>query len=196
VLHLRRALYGLRQAPRAWYEKLDGTLHKLRFTQSEHEHAIYCKGGGAWQLIVDVYVNDLIITGTSLDEILRFKEEMNMQIKMVDRGLLTFYLGLEVQRSIGGIGLCQVHYAVWILEVAGMGDCNSTQTPMEERLKLSHHSEAEEEDVTFYRKPICSLCYLVHTYVAEYVAVTSVIFPQNHSIKESCCTPNTCICCL
>jgi hypothetical protein len=67
---------------------------------------------------------------------------------------------------------------------------------MEERLKLSHHSEAEEEDVTFYRKPIGSLRYLVHTYVAEYVTVTSAIFPQNHSIKESCCTPNTCICCL
>jgi hypothetical protein len=124
VLRLRQALYELHQAPRALYEKLDGTLHKLRFTQSEHEHATYCNCGGGWRLIVDVYVDDLIITGTSLDEILRFKEEMNMQIKMADLGLLTFYLGLEVQRSIDGIGLCQAHYAVRILEVAGMGDCN------------------------------------------------------------------------
>jgi hypothetical protein len=44
-----------------------------------------------------------------------------------------------------------------------MGDCNSTQTPMEERLKLSHHSEAEEEDVTFYHKLVGTLRYLVHT---------------------------------
>jgi hypothetical protein len=48
------------------------------------------------------------------------------------------------------------------LEVAGMGDCNSTQTPMEERLKLSRDSEAEE-DATLYRKLIGSLRHLVHT---------------------------------
>jgi hypothetical protein len=51
-----------------------------------------------------------------------------------------------------------------ILQAAGMGDCNSTQTPMEERLKLSQDSEAEEEDATLYRKLIGSLRYLVHTW--------------------------------
>jgi hypothetical protein len=73
---------------------------------------------------------------------------MKTQFKMADLKLLTFYLGLEVKQSPSGIGLCQAHYAVHILEAAGMGDCNSTQTPMEERLKLSHHSEVEEEDAT------------------------------------------------
>jgi hypothetical protein len=48
-------------------------------------------------LIVDVYIDDLIIMETSPDEIGRFKEEMKMQFKMADLGLLTFYLGLEVQ---------------------------------------------------------------------------------------------------
>jgi hypothetical protein len=98
VLWLRRVVYGLRQAPRAWYEKLDGTLRKLGFRQSEHEHTIYCrsKDGGGW-LIVGMYVDDLIITGTTADEIVRFKAEMKQQFKMADLGLLTFYLGLEVQ---------------------------------------------------------------------------------------------------
>jgi hypothetical protein len=137
VLRLRRALYGLHQASRTWYEKLDGTLRRLRFRQSEHEHAIYCRSkNGGDRLIVGVYVDDLIITGTTADEIARFKEEMKQQIKMVDLGLLTFYLGLEVQQSSSSIGLCQAHYVVRILEAAGM-DYNSTQTPMEEWLKLS-----------------------------------------------------------
>jgi hypothetical protein len=77
VLRLRWALYSLRQAPQAWYEKLDGTLRKLGFRQSEHEHVIYCRskdGGG--RLIVGMYVDDLVITGTTADEIARFKEEM------------------------------------------------------------------------------------------------------------------------
>jgi hypothetical protein len=59
--------------------------------------------------------------------------------------------------------LCQARYAVKILEASGMADSNSAQTPMEERLKLSQNSEAEEEDATLYRKLISSLRYLVHT---------------------------------
>jgi hypothetical protein len=49
---------------------------------------------------------------------------------MADLGLLTFYLGLEVQQSINGIGLCQSHYTARIMKEAGMADCNSMQTPM------------------------------------------------------------------
>jgi hypothetical protein len=110
-----------------------------------------------------MYVDDLIIIGTTPDEIVRFKEEMKLQFKMANLELLTFYLGLEVQQDPGGIKLCQAHYMVRIVEVAGMADCNSTQTPMEERLKLSQDSEVEEEDATLYRKLIGNLCYLVHT---------------------------------
>jgi hypothetical protein len=44
-----------------------------------------------------VYVDDLLITGTTLEEIGRFKREMQLQFKMVDMGLLSFYLGLEIQ---------------------------------------------------------------------------------------------------
>jgi hypothetical protein len=89
--------YGLHQAPRAWYEKLNRTLRKLGFRQSKHEHAIYyrSKDGGV-RLIVGVYVDDLIITGTTTDEIARFKEEMKQQFKMANLGLLTFYLGLGI----------------------------------------------------------------------------------------------------
>jgi hypothetical protein len=113
VLKLQRALHGLRQAPRAWYEKLYGTLTKLRFRQSEHKHVIYCmcKDGGG-KLIVGVYVDDLIITGTTANEIAGFKKEMKQQFKMDDLGLLTFYLRLEVQQSSCSIGLCQAHYVV------------------------------------------------------------------------------------
>ena len=86
VLRLRRVLYGLRQAPRAWYEKLDSTLQKLGFQQSEHEHAIYCRANNGGRLLVGVYVDDLIITGTTPAEIRRFKEEMKTQFKMSDLG--------------------------------------------------------------------------------------------------------------
>jgi hypothetical protein len=76
----------------------------LGFRQSEHKHAICCRGSrGGGRLVVGVYVDDLIITGTTLDEITRFREEMKLQFKMADLGLLTFYLGLEVQQGRGDI---------------------------------------------------------------------------------------------
>jgi hypothetical protein len=124
---------------------------------------MYCRGGGGRRLIVGMYVDDLLITGTTPKEIGRLKREMQLQFKMADLGLLCFYLILEIQQGAGGIGLCQAHYAMKILQAAGMGYCNSSQTPMEERLKLSHDSEAKEEEPTLYRKLIGSLRYLVHT---------------------------------
>jgi hypothetical protein len=59
VLRLRKALYGLRQAPWAWNAKLDSTLKGMGFTSSQHEAAIYRRGNGGSALLVGVYVDDL-----------------------------------------------------------------------------------------------------------------------------------------
>jgi hypothetical protein len=62
--------------------------------------------------------------------------------------LLSFYLGIEVRQDAGGLTLRQAHYAKKILEMTGMADCKVAATPMEERLRLSRDSTAEEVDVT------------------------------------------------
>jgi hypothetical protein len=64
VLYLRKALYGLRQAPWAWNAKLDSTLKGTGFRQSPHKAAIYRWGNGGNTLLVGVYVDNLVITGT------------------------------------------------------------------------------------------------------------------------------------
>lgn len=63
VLRLHKALYGLRQAPRAWNHKLDASLISLGFSRCINEHGMYTRGKGDKRLIVGVYVDDLIITG-------------------------------------------------------------------------------------------------------------------------------------
>lgn len=83
--------------------------------------------------------------------------------KMSDLGLLSYYLGIEVHQKPGSITLCQEAYARKILEISGMTDCNSAQTPMEVRLKLSKRSQAPEVDSTKYRSIVGSLRYLIHT---------------------------------
>lgn len=163
VLHLVKALYGLRQAPRAWYSKLDDSLLQLGFQRSTSEHAVYLRGTGAHRLVVGVYVDDLVITGGNQDDIDTFKAETKSTFKMSDLGLLHYYLGLEVSQSEEGITVCQSAYAAKILQTAGLSGCKPSCTPMEPRLKLSKLSSAPSVDATFYRSIVGSLRYLVNS---------------------------------
>jgi hypothetical protein len=163
VLRLRKALYGLHQAPRAWNAKLDCTLSSLGFVRSSSEPAIYTRRSNSSQLVVGVYVDDLVITGPDRKEICMFKKEMAAEFKMSDLGLLRYYLGIEVRQSAEGITLSQGAYAQKILEKAGLTGCNSRQTPMETRLKLSKSSSEALVDATVFRSLVGSLRYLVNT---------------------------------
>ena len=115
MLRLQRALYGLRQAPRAWNAKLDASLHTLGFKRSESEHAVYRRGNGDEMLLVGVYVDDLVIAGSSIKEVGRFKQEITNLFKMTDLGELSYYLGIEVQQGDGLVTLSQASYAKKLL---------------------------------------------------------------------------------
>jgi hypothetical protein len=163
VLKLKKALYGLHQAPSAWNEKLDDTLMSFGFIKCPSEPAIYTRHRGKHQLVVGVYVDDLVVTGSSIDGIKQFKTEMANAFKMSDLGLLHYYLGIEVRQSSKGIALCQKASAEKIVERCGLQDCNSNHTPMEPRLKLSKQSSEPVVDKTLYRSLVGSLRYLVNT---------------------------------
>ncbi|GJS95890.1 ribonuclease H-like domain, reverse transcriptase, RNA-dependent DNA polymerase [Tanacetum coccineum] len=108
VYRLIKALYGLRQAPRAWNIKLDNTLKSLDFKKY-----------------------DLIITGTPKKEINKFKAQMEEKFEMSDLGLLAYYLGIEVTQTNGDISIKQSAYGNKILKEARMIDCNETLIPMD-----------------------------------------------------------------
>jgi hypothetical protein len=163
VLRLRKALYGLRQAPRAWNFKLDKELSALGFVRSKLDNAVYKRSSKDSLLIVGVYVDDLIILGPKIEDINQFKAEMKLKFNMSDLGLLSYYLGIEVKQGKGGITLSQAAYAVRILENTGMEHCNPSDTPMEPRFKLTKGRESEAMNVTAYRSIIGSLRYLVNT---------------------------------
>jgi hypothetical protein len=112
---------------------------------------------------VDVYVDDLVITGTKDAEVATFKEEMKATFQMSDLRPLSFYLGIKVHQDDSGITLRQTAYAKRVVELAGLTDCNLALTPMEEKLKLSRDSTTEEVDATQYRRLVGSLRYLTHT---------------------------------
>ncbi|KAL9271787.1 Retrovirus-related Pol polyprotein from transposon TNT 1-94-like protein [Drosera capensis] len=73
VYRISKALYGLRQAPRAWNTRLDRSLKELGFTSCSQEQAAYTQGEENTALIVSVYVDDLIVTGDNTGEVKNIK---------------------------------------------------------------------------------------------------------------------------
>ncbi|KAK1422289.1 hypothetical protein QVD17_25292 [Tagetes erecta] len=162
VYKLCRSLYGLKQAPRAWNMKLDQTFKSLGFRKCALEQAIYTRRTKTSTLIVGVYVDDLIVTGTSKEEIDHFKSQMEQQFEMSDLGLLTYYLGIEVIQTKDAISIKQTGYINKILKETKMQDCNETKIPMNPGAKLTS-TEEELADATEYRSLIGCLRYLLHT---------------------------------
>ena len=131
ALRLKKALYGLKQAPRAWYFKLHSCLLSLGFVKSDYEQSLYLKQTDANSLVVGVYVNDLLVTGSSSSVIDDFKVEMTREFDMSNLGSLSSYLGIEVKQGKDFIFLSQTAYAQKVLQHAKLGQCNLAITPLE-----------------------------------------------------------------
>lgn len=110
VYKLLKALYGLHQAPRAWYTKLNSYLVSLGFVRCPYEHAVYTRNEGTDCMIVAVYIDDLLVTGPNNAMIKEFKKQMNFKFEMSDFVKLSYYLGIEVDQKDGYIDLKQTGY--------------------------------------------------------------------------------------
>ncbi|KAJ0491190.1 putative RNA-directed DNA polymerase [Helianthus annuus] len=163
VYRLHKALYGLRQAPRAWNTKLDRSLKELGFSRCNQEQAVYKLRTSNSVIIVGVYVDDMIVTGSSEKDIAAFKQKMKTIFDMSDLGMLSYYLGIEVDQTHDGIIVKQEGYAIKVLKMAGMESCNEAKWPMDHKLKLTKDEKGKVVDATGYRRIIGSLRYLLHT---------------------------------
>jgi hypothetical protein len=156
-------LYGLKQAPRAWYSRIDDHLHKLGFVKSLSEATLYVKGADANLIIVSVYVDDLLVTGSNKTQIEEFKAEMFDVFEMTNLGLMSYFFGMEVKQSDDGIFICQQKYAKEILKKFHMESCKSTSTPMNLKEKFSKNDGTNKADEGQYRSLIGCLMYLTVT---------------------------------
>ncbi|KAG7556107.1 Integrase catalytic core [Arabidopsis suecica] len=184
VYKLNKALYGLKQAPRAWNTKLNTILLELNFVKCSKEPSIYQKKESEEILVIAVYVDDLLVTGSNLEMILEFKRDMSRKFEMSDLGKLTYYLGIEVSQTKEGIMLNQERYAKKILEETGFENCNAVHIPMCANLKLSKALEEKSIDEKEYRRSIGCLRYLLHTR-PDLSYCVGVLSRYMHEPKES-----------
>ena len=131
-LHLHKGLYGLKQSPRLWHQKLDAELRKLDFVKMSSEASIWVYKRDGVRLIVPVFVDDLLIIGKSRPEIDRLKDQLARVFKFRDLGPISFFLGVKVtrDRKLRKIWLSQDQYAKTMLARYGFADCRPLSTPM------------------------------------------------------------------
>ncbi|KAG8496407.1 hypothetical protein CXB51_009171 [Gossypium anomalum] len=158
------ALYGLRQAPRAWFNKLKQFLVSAGFVLSKSDASLFVRSSSEFTLYVLVYVDDIVITGSSSDAINCFVQQLHNEFALKDMGELYYFLGVEVsQSSSGNLHLSQQKYIRELLARSFMSHAKSVHTPM---VSSSMFSKSEGEpltDPTEYRSLAGALQYIVLT---------------------------------
>lgn len=162
---------------------MDNHLLQLSFTRSTSEATLYVKTDTNQILVVSLYVDDMLITGSDPKLIQQFKDEMQKVLEMTNLGLMQYFLGMEVKQYNNGIFICQQKYASDILKKFNMEDCKPMSIPMVTCEKLSNDSDAKKADEGLYRSLIGSLLYLTATRPNIMFAV-SILSRYMHSLSE------------
>ncbi|KAG8493852.1 hypothetical protein CXB51_011146 [Gossypium anomalum] len=164
VYKLKKTLYGLKQTPRAWYDRIDAYLSRLGFTKSISEPTLYVKKAGEETLlIVSLYVDVLLVTGSKDVLIEDFKKQMQDIFEMTDLGLMTYFLGMEVNQKEQSIFISQQAFALKVLSKFSMSKCKPASTSIALGEKLSSTSEHDRVDEKGYRSLVGCLLYLIAT---------------------------------
>lgn len=163
VCLLTRSLYGLRQAPRAWFERFVAHVTSLGFIQSRADMSlfVYSKHGATAYLLL--YVDDMILFASTTELLRHIIKRLHDAFVVKDLGPVHHFLGIKVRRNATGFFLSQAQYAEDLLERAGMANCNSVPTPADTKPKASTTEGTPVADVTSYRSLAGALQYLTIT---------------------------------
>ena len=164
VCFLKKSLYGFKQAPNAWYAKMDSFLLATGFSRCHSDNNVYTKRVDGPLIILVIYVDDLILIGSDPKIINHVKASLKKMFDMIDLGYLHYFLGLQVLQSKEDISLSQSKYVCDLLRHFHVEDCKSTPSPFHSGVKLSLTFTSPEVDATLYHQLIGILLYITHSH--------------------------------
>ncbi|KAL9434214.1 hypothetical protein AB3S75_028943 [Citrus x aurantiifolia] len=164
VCKLKRSLYGLKQSPRAWFERFTNFVKSQGYDQGQSDHTLFTKRSIEDKIsVLIVYVDDIILTGDDIVEMSRLKQNLAKEFEIKDLGQLKYFLGMEVARSKKGIVVSQRKYILDLLKETGMSGCKPSDTPIEANSKLGEVKNGVPVDKGRYQRLVGRLIYLSHT---------------------------------
>ena len=160
VCKLIKALYGLKESPRAWYETLHEYLEKLNFIRSRYDYCLYVNKSSNDTIYILVFVDDILICCKNYDKIKNIKIRLMEKFTMKDMGKLKLYIGIEIEhdKKEGIMTLCQQKYIESLAIKYNLENSKTYNTPMETNLKLDQATEIDEN--IKYRNLIGELLYI------------------------------------
>ena len=136
----------------------------LGFTKCIVEHCVYVKEGTKGDLvIICLYVDDLLVTGSNIKDTKNFKKIMEAEFEITDLGRLSYFLGMEFTYTAVGMIVHQKKYAGEILKRFNMISCNAVMSPIEVNLRLARDESGDAVDETKFKRIIGSLRYLCNS---------------------------------
>ncbi|GKC77953.1 retrovirus-related pol polyprotein from transposon TNT 1-94 [Tanacetum coccineum] len=187
VYHLKKAIYGLKQALRAWYDKLSSFLIEDHFTKGIVDPTLFTRKHEDDILLVQIYVDDIIFGPTKLVFAKRFEKLMKDNFEMSMIGEMKFFLGLQVHQSPRGIFISQSQYTLDILKKHGMEKYDTVSTPMA-TTKLYADLQGTPVEQTKYHSMIGGLMYLTASRpdiaFATFVCARYQVLPTEKHLKE------------
>lgn len=162
VCRLNKAIYGLKQALRAWFHRLSTFLVASGFVCSKAGTSLFVFKWDSCILYLLVYVDDLILTGNQEVVIQSFITKLHDTFAIKDLGRLNFFLGLEVIYTDTGLFLSQSKYAHDILQRAALLDAKPATTALASNVAFVTSGELFD-DPTHYRSLVGALQYLTIT---------------------------------
>jgi hypothetical protein len=161
VCKLQRAIYGLKQSPRAWYARLSARLFQLGFVPSKADTSLFIFNRSGVQVFMLVYVDDIVIAGSTPAAVEGLVRSLSDTFPIKDLGSLAYFLGLEAACNSGGMILTQRKYVLDLLLRVNMENCNPVPTPLvpTERLARDTGALLGPDDSFSYRMllAVCSI---------------------------------------
>jgi hypothetical protein len=162
VCRLKRSLYGLRQAPRAWHTRLKEELGHLGFEPSEADAALFTGTVDGEQVLLLVWVDDILIAGPGVERISKVKAQLAALFDVRDLGEATYFLGKELgrDRAARTLKLTQIRLTRELLSRYGLESAHAHSVPLAAGTKLTKEGEPLDTQRLPYSELIGSLLYL------------------------------------
>ncbi|KAK4407439.1 Retrovirus-related Pol polyprotein from transposon RE1 [Sesamum angolense] len=160
---LKKAIYGLKQSPRAWFDKFSRIIGEFGFSRCQADHSVFVQTTKTGMVILAVYVDDILITGSDINGIEEAKTYLQKHFVTKDLGRPRYFLGIEIAHSKHGVSLSQRKYACDLLQETGLLDTKPVDTPMDSNPDFWNDDGNYLEDKTKYRRLVGKLIYLTVT---------------------------------
>ena len=156
-------MYGLKQAPRAWFHKLSHALIQWGFQASRADSSVFLRHSATDVLILLVYVDDLLVTGSNSSQVSYFISYLNSTFAIRDLGRLNYFLGIEVIHYGSRMHLNQHKYVQDLLAHTNMLDSKLAHTLGMLGRTLSQHDGPQFLDIKLYHSIVDALQYVTLT---------------------------------